>query len=46
MDANGAVMRHNGGRRKVVVYVLWGGELEEGEDRNVTYVGGQGNVLC
>ena len=39
MDVDGTVVADSGRGRELVVYVLWG-ELEEGQDEKVTYMGG------
>ncbi|KAJ8444749.1 hypothetical protein Cgig2_033757 [Carnegiea gigantea] len=40
MDGDGAGGGNGGVGRELVVYVLWGGELEENGDGKLTYVGG------
>ena len=40
MDGDGGGVGGSGGGREVVVYVLWGGQMEEGGDGKVTYMGG------
>jgi len=40
MDGDGVAVGGCGGSTEVVVYVLWGGELEDGGRGEVRYVGG------
>ncbi|KAJ8428708.1 hypothetical protein Cgig2_025699 [Carnegiea gigantea] len=39
MDVDSVVVGNDGVGKELVIYVLWGQELEEGGDRKVTYMG-------